>query len=964
MAMASNNTTERSTAVLIDGKYTSPSGLVFTRTSDHTTNAGYYKHSLPLREAASLFTGEYSVWKSNIPQTNNEMLDIMDFAKDCEVAFETPTEVIYVKIEGSNGWLNALTTLGFELFDSDKLLKRSKFWRQTPINVKLYRCSVLHLPANYFFGKDNEAMLEQFSKDELERVLDGGLIMREYLRTQGLEQMDEESVFPDDDPIRAQAIAQRLTEAPMWNVRFWGVGHTGQHLKGNGYFMPDELFNRMYGKNVDVVVLKDSGKAEVTFNGGCYFQAEPQMAKWEVQMNNQTVINTWPLFPIADIKSWVRDYLTQAWKRVQNGEALEGAMNILNAEAALIEDGFYEDLLIIGERWNALEALASGLDINTMPDLLNTVFSTVTRRIWNPKTGAARPLVPCAWHMQMVSNSYAKACGWNVTVGEGTCRVVKDKGWFVLSDRDYIHNYVNFGGNDMDDFFDGFFRTIDGVRKIVLVRSPNSIGEYGIFDYVEGDPYPEWTRYNDEVISFPEVAGRGWPKQLTEALADGTVTYTGLPSTKVPSEDSKSVKTHYSLSSFVTKLAQRIGDRSNVGRVVNVEMIYTATFHKHVAVQLCSHEDKVDTFINNGPMEDRAALAAEAVERAVVLATAGKGVDKWLWESKNMDKLLPEGVERPELVDGPISRLVREVRNAVHEYVADPHTVTTCVSCLSLKREVGSQFLGGKVYLHGQKNAVLPEKVRQLGAWFLGDYGGDSFRAYDGWGALRILRDFRSELGRTMRANEEYANATIQQMAELGLWMSEAEIQEMRVMKPEQWKRIYLKVEADMWKLVNRTSDAKPGGDGRQLAIHDVVLAVARAAYDMPTFTKKQVKENIVTNKVIWPYYLEALRFYGQASDVLGERVESWELECVHCHRVMTANDPVGRQAYTRFDGMCKACRGLAEWTVTCIITGESRTLTKLGNVAVFYREGSISKKGWGLLISQALVNVAGYINW
>lgn len=948
--------------------YTSSNGFVFKRTSDHTTNAGYYKHSLPLRDAAALFTGEYSVWKSEIPQTNVEMLDIMDFAKDCEVAFETPTEVIYVKIEGSSGWLNALNTLGFEFFDSEKLLKRSKVWRQTPINVKLTRCNVLHLPANYFFGKQNDALLSEFNRSELERVLDGGLVMRERLRTKGLAQMDEESVFNYEDPIRAQTIARRLTEAPMWNVRFWGVGESGQHLKGNGYFMPDEEFDRMYGIHVDVVVLRDSGKAEVIYQEfGCYFQAEPQMAKFEVQENNQTKINFWPAFTTEDEKGWIKDYLVQNWKRIQRGEALEGAMNILNAEAALIEDGFYQDLLLIGERWNALEAMASGLDITTMPDLMNTIFSTVTKRIWNAKTRTARPIVPCAWHMQMVSNSYAKACGWNVTVADGTCRVVKDKGWFVLSDRDYIVNYVNFGGNDMDDFFDGFFRTVDGVRKILLIRSPNSIGEYGVFDYVEGDPYPEWTRFNDEVISFPKMAGKGWPKQLTTALKDGTVTYTGLPSTKVVSEDKPQEKTHYTLSSFVTKLAQRIGDRSNVGRVVNVEMIYTATFHKHVATQLCSHEDKVDTFINNGPMVDRTALAAEAVERAVTLATGGKGVDKELWVSKNMDKLLPEGVDRPLLIDGPVSRLVREARNAVHEWMAEPHTVTTCESCLSLKREVGSQFLGGKVYRYGQEHAKLSDDVNRIGAWMLGDYGGDSFRPYDGWGAMRILRDFREELGRTMAANAEYAMNTVNQMAELGLMMRESEVQEMKVMTPEQWLRIYTKVEKDMWKLVNKATDNHPGGDGRQITIHDVVIALARAAYDTPTYMKNQIKENIVTNKVIWPYYLEALRYYEQAFGIdevpnelrvrkLWPRHIGWDLECVHCHKVLHANDPVGLQAFTRFDGMCKACRGLNEWTVTCVITRESRTLTKLANVALFYREGAISKAGWGLLAGKAIL--------
>jgi hypothetical protein len=98
---------------------------------------------------------------------------------------------------------------------------------------------------------------------------------------------------------------------------------------------------------------------------------------------------------------------------------------------------------------------------------------------------------------------------------------------------------------------------------------------------------------------------------------------------------------------------------------------------------------------------------------------------------------------------------------------------------------------------------------------------------------------------------------------------------------------------------------------------HDFVLALYSATLKVPTRSTGKITDQLVMNPHIFPYLLNAMRFYGLAYyiDITPEgKIErskstEWDLECACCGDTKTVTDPKTVQAYYHYDQICKPCR-------------------------------------------------------
>jgi len=316
----------------------------------------------------------------------------------------------------------------------------------------------------------------------------------------------------------------------------------------------------------------------------------------------------------------------------------------------------------VGYRWRAM-----GMKVTDSPWLFETLA-----------IGSAKPMeekipIACAVYEQIISESMARMAGFFIVVEPGHIRRLNDLEVHVVNDLDWIEMYESHGGCDQDDFFKLFYRTIeggerDGQKVVIAMRSPNGFGEYSIFKYTEGDWYPVWKLADASERSFLPVSGRGWPKRLSQAIIDGDVCYSGLPSQNNPNK--KSLSDAYTKQDVINDLEASISTGS-VGKFVNATMLWASVFQRHRQVQVCSLEDAIDGYVQTNVVEDRHAIDSDANEMVYQIIASGIPVDRSIWDAtnRNFKSYLKPG-QWVEKYEGTITQMNFLCRKYFNDFVA------------------------------------------------------------------------------------------------------------------------------------------------------------------------------------------------------------------------------------------------------------------------------------------------------
>lgn len=620
-----------------------------------------------LRQALEHSGEEYfRVGTTKIPETRLEFEEIKKIINHPSVqyALVDKEKVVFVQVGNNTEWLSIFTDMGYSVKGGGKTAKRLKsFHRPTLLNANfaLHECRIQLVQADdfsrYSFGSE-------YTGEEVERLLDGGMVISDRLIHKAVKNIPNYTVEETSDPneyfynprVRYELI-KGLLNTKAFNARF--ITPEGM-LKGNA-FVSDRL-----PENIDVISWVGNLKPEITYSNGMRFLAEPQTAKSRVHTDDQTLANFPMLFTKDDMESWLKEEYEKLFNSAINDQALMNWKNVyqrswrdrVNAE----DEESQARMNYVGYRWRAM-----GMKVTDSPWL----FETLT-------IGSAKPLeekipIACAVYEQIISESMARMAGFDFEVEQGYIRRLNDLEVHVVNDQDWIEMYASHGGCDQDDFFKLFYRTMvggerDGQKVVVAMRSPNGFGEYTIFKYTEGDWYPSWKLADGTEKTFLPVTGRGWPKRLSEAIANGEVNYSGLPSqiNPPPKRDSEV----YTREDVIKDLEACMAS-GTVGKFVNATMLWSSVFQKHRLTQVCSLEDAIDGYVQTNVVQDREAIDVDADQMVREVIASGLPVDRSMWDAvnRNFGRYLKPG-EWVEKYEGTITHLNTLCRKYFDDFAA------------------------------------------------------------------------------------------------------------------------------------------------------------------------------------------------------------------------------------------------------------------------------------------------------
>lgn len=821
----------------------------------------------------------WDVWSMPVPK-KRENLPLIKALLDCSVWANVRANKIHmVFIPGTTNWGELFVGFGAAVNNVPKVSKRiAGMMARRALSYWTSKLLIHEVPQDAYATKD--------FGDNTEKLLDGtGIISRRLFDT--MQYQWYERVRNDYPQFRIDAMAARFERAIFVNFR--GYTHRGL-LKGNFMVREVEDIIAQFGADYDIIVPEGSWKEGVTMPVGENFvTAEVQEYHDSVWTDPQTQINLRAAHLDAFMTQITKDFLAKEAKKISSGELLGHVGDLLNYQVdSLSKEGIdeeeFRDLTI---RWNAAEWVARGLDLRNSESLLRGVAEAKSRVILQeaqPKRPARYKIpIPCAWYMQVISQSAAKLLGYDGKVKDGVARVWWYAKVIVISDEDWVNHYERFGGHDLDDFFKVFFRTIKGVKSLLIVRSPNELGGYGVFRFHEGDKCPTW-RHDGVKEQFPVIKGR-LPKFIDDAFKDGdTVLY----------ELDNDVEDIYS-GVMVTRedVMRRIESASarkvSAGMLVNAVMFWALVMKTPVPVGFGT----LETYIDLTTQDDLSGKAAVSLQflATLLVATAinsGKPIDRKFFEDREIGnmvtKLTKAGIiNPPNLVDsGPdafFSVRFRHISEEVQKF-------------LDFARNIANE-------------ATPPAGLEELGALKVGGYG-DAF-GKSGWDGAGILRRFR----KLMSMEWETARARTKKDEDPKL-------------TDAQWKKLY----NGLHKLVTTN---KLGRDLNIVGVHNQILGLALSTYKYrsgylycqmencrdkagaplaikgvkyqvcnthrrqlklhPELSKKLEKASFsdqpVTNPKLFPLYMEAMEFYGLAQRLgtQDDKLQGVNVTCRECGR-------------------------------------------------------------------------------
>lgn len=635
---------------------------------------GFYDTGF-LRQAVQALSEQHSTEKPvsfrmatlPIPQTPSELRIAEAIVRHPQISYAIvdKDKMAFVIIEGCPGWLEAFKRLGYEVYSGDKTAKRLKtFHRPALLNATFAKDELNVMivdPTQYSeYNFNDPEMLASLSQDYpgvdfkdpkvLARLLDGGFVISSKLIQRAVANLPvyEPSKTTDtkeyyyDWRIRKKLV-RNLLKQKVYNARI--VFDKG-FLKGN-CIVSDNLPD-----GVDIITSQDNIKSEIKYENGFKFIAEPQGSHERVITDDQTLINLPNLFRQSDMEFWLDEEYKKMFDDAINCRLLTNWREIYKRQFRNLADAEDEEansrMSYVGYRW-----VSSGMKITDSPWLFETLATS------HAKPYQSRVPIPCSVYEQVIPESLAHMAGYelSVQVEQGQIIRINEIGVHVVNDADWLEMYESHGGHDEDDYFKLFYRTMeggerDGQKVVIVCRSPNGIGEYSIFQYVEGQWSPTWHKADGTPIKFPTVSGRGWPKRLSECIRDKEVRYTGFPSEHVKKSKKTGLYTQDDVISDI-KVAMIGG---NVGGYVNAAMVHSLIIHKHRPIQLCSMEKAIDKCINPDFTEDVLAIDEEAKKIVREIIDSAQPIDTNVWLKRGFKRYLKDG-EEVVLHDGKITQM-------------------------------------------------------------------------------------------------------------------------------------------------------------------------------------------------------------------------------------------------------------------------------------------------------------------
>lgn len=559
------------------------------------------------------------------------------------------SKIALVIVDGSSGWLDIFTKMGYEVRAGDKTGKRLKTFHRAALLNAHFEPDELNVvvvdPTEYsrydFTDTESGAVASWLATtDVTDRLLDGGFVISHRLIERAVanipvyqpQNTSDNKEYYYDWRIRNKMV-KNLLEHRIYNAR---IVYKDGFLKGNAFVRTD------LPEGVDIITAPQNIKNEIVYNRGFQFIAEPQSSHERVVTDDQTVINLPKLFRKSDLEMWLTEEYKKMFNNAVAGQLLTNWREIYKREFRNINSSEDEEsssrMSYVGYRW-----VASGMKISQSPWLFETLATSHAKPLLPTEKHSAKVPIPCSVYEQVIPESLARMAGYDIHVEEETIQRISELGVHVVNDLDWLEMYASHGGHDEDDFFKLFYREMeggnfDGEKVVIVARSPNGYGEYSIFRYVEGQWFPKWHKADGTEVTFPKVNGRNWPKRLSESVFSGQVKYGKFPSELRPKNKMTGL---YTPDNVIHDMRVAMAG-GNVGGYVNAVMAHSLVLHRHRPVQLCSLEKAIDKCINPDDVDDVRAIDQEARDIVREIIDSQKPIDNDFWQRRGFARYLNE----------------------------------------------------------------------------------------------------------------------------------------------------------------------------------------------------------------------------------------------------------------------------------------------------------------------------------
>lgn len=587
-------------------------------------------------------------------------------------AYMSDVKLTCVWLHEYPGWLKFCEPLGIKIKPSPKIAKRLTVMTRTAYLHKLADINDVHFGAHPDPDSINIRSVDpdefsdysvgdfidgrEVTESDAEKFLDGANVISRELVEQMMSAGTEvvEKIFsrtgrgnPHDRAIYNSAV----DHAGSVSLR---ITTPDGLIKGDALLSTRE---KMGG--YDVLYCTENIKKELKTEKFVFFLAEPHpghrrhvfspesAAPPPVWSDDQSMswLGEW-LYPHRQLKFALKDFANRAEKELHNNEYPSFFTSIGKLDDPYSTVQQFQAQSLIWERYGPgrkrkTEKSGKGTSLDQSVFLQERISQGLINMIAKKR----RWPVMCAAYVHVATDSWLHMAGYSDADGHpwpgsepitprGTAWIHEETGRIIYNDLDFADLYERHGGWDLDDSVRVHYRTYQGRKVLVIVRSPNSWGEYDIKDYIPGTFHSTWTTTDGEQIEFPEV-GEGDRPQFLEEL-EITYRYDALdPESIGVSDDPNALHgDEYTRNQVAYATETAVDFRGVFGSRVNADIVYYHTVGDYRRDQLAPIEAMVDACTQEQSTKARELIEKDTAMVKKEIIKSGKVADRTLWQQR------------------------------------------------------------------------------------------------------------------------------------------------------------------------------------------------------------------------------------------------------------------------------------------------------------------------------------------
>lgn len=365
-------------------------------------------------------------------------------------------------------------------------------------------------------------------------------------------------------------------------------------IKGDAIIISDKQMVASHGQLYDMVIPKVNLKDEISTTGWSFTTFNPHHAHNQAMFDVQSAswLREW-LFPRTLMRDTLTNVIDNALESLRNGEwpswmiLAEPSHNDdfghINGGKEFAADAFNRHYL----RWQ-MHGMKAEHSASIMGMAANSFKSRLQSRLdLRDRNGDWKPMMwmPLSWafYGHIMTHEMLEYAGYNIPEGkEDELIFHAESGSVSIRGSEFSAAFEQHGTWDLDDSAKFFLRRdiSSGNLFVIIVRSPNSDGEWSYHKVSEIDALPWYHTYGE----IPEVDLSDAPKYIEEIMAEQIIQ--GLP----PAPESGEFYTaDVALATFNIQM-----ENPGIGAVANAMMVYYSSRRTSPERVLATMGDMVD----------------------------------------------------------------------------------------------------------------------------------------------------------------------------------------------------------------------------------------------------------------------------------------------------------------------------------------------------------------------------------